>query len=384
MPKLESLTVRGYKSILELEDFEVRSLNVLIGANGAGKSNFISLFRMLANLIDKKLQLFVKEQGGPNSLLFGGSKRTSRLDVGLLFGDKGYYFSLIPAARGFAFANEGVVFPNIREQSLPGLFDAELPDSASFAPFDQEGRLACWFGSGHEEALLPDIKEDYFRPYILPVITSWRVYHFHDTSTTAPIRQLQAVRDNILLKCGGDNLGPFLRYLLEHYPDNYQQIIEAVRLAAPFFGDMVYRRDSGERMELEWFQADDPDTVLGPRQLSDGTLRFICLATLLLQPTQLQPELILIDEPELGLHPYALTLLAEMLQQASDTKQLIVSTQSADLVSELAPDDVVVVNRKDEASTFERLDEDDLNDWLEDYSLGELWKMNIFGGRLAG
>ena len=356
MPKLESLTVHGFKSIRELEDFEVRSLNVLIGANGAGKSNFISLFRLLSNLIKKKLQLFVKEQDGPNALLFGGSKQTSSLDVELLFGDKGYSFSLIPAANGFAFANEGALFLGAHEQGLPSLFDAEIPDSARFAPFDHDGHLACWLGSGHEEAQLPDIKDDYFRPYILPIITSWRVYHFLDTSATAPVRLSQAVRDNLLLKPGGDNLGPFLRHLREQHPDHYQQIIEVVRLAAPFVGDVIYRRDMGERMELEWFQADDPDTVLGPRQLSDGILRFICLATLLLQPAQLQPELILIDEPELGLHPYALTLLAEMLQQASDSRQIIVSTQSADLVSHLEPDDVVVVNRKDGASIFERLD----------------------------
>ena len=134
-------------------------------------------------------------------------------------------------------------------------------------------------------------------------------------------------------------------------------------------------------MEIEWFHADDLDTVLGPRQLSDGTLRFICHATLLLQPVELQPELILVDEPELGLHPFALTLLAEMLQHASDSRQIIVSTQSADLVSELDPEDVVVVDRKEGASTFSRLNRDDLKEWLEDYALGDLWKMNIFGGR---
>ena len=179
---------------------------------------------------------------------------------------------------------------------------------------------------------------------------------------------------------------------LGHYCVTYVNNIQTtiVELSKQFslqphsLGGFAYRKDVDENMELEWFQANDPDTVLGPRQLSDGTLRFICLTTLLLQPAQLQPELILIDEPELGLHPYALTLLAEMLQQASDARQLIVSTQSADLVSELDPEDVVVVDRKDEASTFERLDEDDLSDWLEDYSLGELWKMNIFGGRPGG
>ena len=220
-----------------------------------------------------------------------------------------------------------------------------------------------------------------FAPFVRRTIGGWRVYHFHDTSATAAVRQAHGLRDNLLLRPDGGNLGAFLRRLCERYPDHYRQIVEVVRLAAPFFGDFVYRRDVGENMELEWFQGDDPDTVLGPRQLSDGTLRFICLSTLLLQPVELQPELILIDEPELGLHPYALTLLAEMLQHASDSRQVIASTQSADLVSELDPEDVVVVDRKEGASILTRLDGDALKEWLEDYALGELWKMNIFGGR---
>ena len=169
------------------------------------------------------------------------------------------------------------------------------------------------------------------------------------------------------------------------HPEHYRRIVETVRLAAPFFGDFIHRqhKDADEQIELEWCQADDPDSVLGPFQLSDGTLRFICLATLLLQPPDFQPGLILIDEPELGLHPAALTLLAEMLQHASDERQVIVSTQSADLVSELGPEDIVVVDRKDNASAFTRLEGDRLSGWLEDYALGELWKMNVLGGRPA-
>ena len=154
-------------------------------------------------------------------------------------------------------------------------------------------------------------------------------------------------------------------------------------MVAPFFGDFVYRRDPGERIELEWFQADDPDTPRSPRQLSDGTLRFICLATLLLQPLQLRPSTILLDEPELGLHPYALTVLAGLLRQASGSNQLVVSTQSAELLSELQPEDIIVVDRKEGASTFERLDPERLKEWLADYALGELWKMNVLGGRPA-
>ena len=361
MPRLDRLAIHGFKSIRALEDFELRALNVLIGPNGSGKTNFIDLFRMLARMADGRLQVFVAEQGGPEALLFGGTKRTERLLVDLEFSGDTYCFTLVPAGRQLVFEAE--------------MTAASVGDSGSrtYVP-----------GGGHAESMLwpaHELNADDSRWYVQRAIAGWRVYHFHDTSAAAPVRQAHGLRDNLLLKPDAANLGAFLRLLRERHPAHYRHIVEVVRLAAPFFGDFVYRRDLAESMELEWVEADDPDTVLGPRQLSDGTLRFICLATLLLQPAEMQPELILIDEPELGLHPYALTLLAEMLQHASDSRQIIASTQSADLVSELDPEDVVVVDRKDGASTFTRLDRDDLQEWLEDYALGDLWKMNIFGGR---
>ena len=378
MPQLDRLTVRGFKSIRALEDFELRGLNVLIGANGAGKSNFLSLFRMLNYVVEKRLQLFVREEDGPDALLFGGRKRTSCFEAELVFDGIHYRFSLQPAADTLVFATEEALFPGVSEK-------AHWLEEDRKGPFSAVGSngLSVWFQGGHEEARIPDVGPDEFSSYLRPGIANWRVHHFHDTGDAARVRQIHAVRDNLALHPDGGNLGPFLRRLRERYPEPYRRIVEVVQLAAPFFGDFVYRNDDDERVGLDWFQANDPDTVFSSRQLSDGTLRFICLATLLLQPPHLQPELILVDEPELGLHPFALTLLAEMLQQAGDSRQIIVSTQSAELVSELAPEDVVVVNRKGGESVFERLEPDRLSDWLEDYSLGDLWKMNIFGGRPA-
>ena len=361
MPRLDRLDIRGFKSIRALDGFEPRALNVLIGPNGAGKSNFVDLFRMLGRMAEERFQVFVAEQDGPDGLLFGGRKRTERIEAEFTFGAYEYCFSLVPAGGRLVFDRE----------------------EARFASQDAVRYTDSW-GGGHAESRLRDANEAgavTFVPYARETIASWRVYHFHDTSATAPLRQAHPLRDNLLLKPDAGNLGAFLRRLRERYPDRHRQIVETVRLAAPFFGDFVYRKEIGDSIELEWFHADDPDTVLGPRQLSDGTLRFICLSTILLQPVELQPELILIDEPELGLHPAALTLLAEMLQHAGDSRQVVASTQSADLVSELEPEDVVVVDRGEGASTFTRLDRDDLREWLEEYALGELWKMNIFGGR---
>ena len=378
MPQLNRLTVRGFKSIRALEDFELRGLNVLIGANGAGKSNLLSLFQMLNNLVEKRLQLFVKGEGGPHALLFGGLRRTPSIEAELIFDGIRYRFSLQPAADELVFATEDALFPGVTEKGHWLVEDRKEP----FFAVGSNG-LSVWFRGGHEEARLPDVEQSEFTSYVRPAIASWRVYHFHDTSGAARVRQAQAVRDNLSLHPDAGNLGSFLRRLRERHPEHYRRIVDVVRLAAPFFGDFVYRKDVDEQVGLEWFEANDPDTVFGSHQISDGTLRFICLATLLLQPPHLQPELILIDEPELGLHPFALTLLAEMLQHAGDERQIIVSTQSADLVNEVAPEDVVVVNRWGGESVFERLEPDRLRDWLEDYSLGDLWKMNIFGGRPA-
>ena len=357
MYSVDWLTVRGFKSIRALEDFELGSLNVLIGQNGAGKTNFMDLFHLLGNLAERRLQVFVAERDGPDALLFGGRKQTDCIDIQCYFGRDGYSCALTPVGRHLVFLREST-------HALAAVTNS--------------------LGSGHYESNLKQAETgdiDLAAHPLLEAMSGWRVFHFQDTGMTAGMRQAQALRDNLRFKPNGSNLAPFLRRLRERHSNRYRQIIEAVRLVAPFFGDFVYRRDAGERVELEWFGPDNADTALGPRQLSDGTLRFICLATLLLQPVELQPEPILIDEPELGLHPYALTLLAELLKNASDARQVVVSTQSADLVSEFDPQDVIVVDRKEDESTFKRLDKKDLSDWLEDYALGKLWRMNILGGR---
>lgn len=358
MTRLNRLSVRGFKSIRELEDFQLNEhLNVLIGANGAGKTNFISLFRMLGEMMDGHLQLYVKGEGGPDALLFGGRKRTPEISVDLYFAKNGYGFSLVPVASQLAFSREQMYFSGDRTAVWPSL------------------------GSGHSEAKLPTIQGDQIAAYVLPAVQSWRVFHFHDTSSSARVRLEQEVRDNLRLKPDASNLAPFLRMLRKRHRSSYAAIVDAVRLVAPFFRDFVDRPEPINRIDLEWLEVDDRDTPRGPLQLSDGTLRFICLATLLLQPSHLQADTIIVDEPELGLHPYALAVLAGLLRQASEQKQIIVSTQSVELVNEFSASDVIVAERNEGASVFRKLDAEHLKEWLEDYALGELWKMNVVGGR---
>lgn len=354
---LDKLTVRGYKSIRELEDFEFRNLNILIGANGAGKSNLLSLFSLLRALANGGLQRYVQKQGGPNTLLFGGRKRTSEIEAEFYFGRNGYRIILEPTA------DNRLIF---KQESI--YFDGEF------------GEFAYLLGNAQQETELTT-DASHVSVYVLSGLRDWQLYHFHDTSDTAAVKMPNPSNDNLRLKPDAANLAAFLAGLYAVSPNEYRRIVDTIRLAAPFFGDFVIRDPLPKDVELEWTQQGDPDTPYRAHVLSDGTLRFICLTTLLLQPSHLQPHTILIDEPELGLHPYAINLLAEMLKQASEVRQVIVSTQSVELLNHFAPEDVIVVGREEGASTFRRLNEEALKDWLEDYTLGELWKKNVLGGR---
>lgn len=368
MPHLEHFSVRGFKSIRKLENFELKPLNILVGANGAGKSNLLSLFKMISAILQRRLQLFVKNQGSPDALLFGGRKLTSKLEVALKFEDNPYKyeFSLEPTADSMVFSGEKF-----------------LTAFSDLAPSRGNGESDVFNISEYMSDIDQDMLHAEYASYVLSRIEYWRVFHFQDMSDTAHVRNQSDVRDNLRLRPDAGNLAPFLRHLRERYPNHYRRIKDVVRLSAPFFKDFVYRKNQNleDPMDLEWEAWEYPDTAFGPRQFSDGTLRFICLATLLNQPETLRPTLILIDEPELGLHPFALTLLAEMIQQAADLQQIIISTQSADLVNHFEPEDIVVVDREDEESVFKRLDSESLASWLEDYTIGDLWKMNVLGGR---
>lgn len=369
MTQIQKLTVKGYKSIAKLENFELRPLNLLIGANGAGKSNFIGLFRFLASVVGDNFPVDVQKWGGPEALLHYGSKVTPQMELEVYFSpsngiQNGYRVSLTPTQ------DNRLIFSR-EEPWIDGHYAIK----------------AYALGAGHD---LAKIRSDKDTPsatvssHVLDRLKIWRQYHFHDTGDTAAVKRIHAVNDNLRLKPDAANLAAYLRKLktTPFFEKSYDRIVETIRRAAPFFGDFVFRDEGGEFIELEWTERGRPDTPWKAHVLSDGTLRFICLTTLLLQPKSLLPDTVLIDEPELGLHPFAINLLADMLQEVAETKQVIVSTQSVELLNAFKPEDVVVVQREQDATIFKRLDAADLADWLtDDYSLGELWKRNILGGR---
>ncbi len=356
---LDKLTINGLKSIRELNNFELKNLNIFIGGNGAGKSNFVEFFRMISSMMKSDgLKEYVA--GNADAYLFGGPKQTKAITVKMCFGQNGYDFELAPTQDGFFLIN------NEQRHYLPAGSTRNL-GSGNFNP----GLLIDKNNSGLRS-------EHGASWYTYNAICSWKIYHFHDTSLEAGMRRYHDQGHKEALFMDASNIAPYLFGLKEKHPDNYREIIDAVRLVIPFFDDFILEPNNQENLRLDWRQKGLKDYPMRPTQLSDGSIRFICLATALLQPNP--PSTVIIDEPELGLHPSAIPILAELIQNASQRTQLIVATQSPALIDNFNVEDVIVVNRKDGASTFERLQEKDFNVWLETYSVGELWSKNVISG----
>ena len=364
--KLDSLTIHGFKSIRTLEELKLGDLNILIGANGAGKSNFVEFFRLLRAMVDERLQAYFIEHGPSDGYFHDGVGETKEISAQLSFGVNGYSFTLKPTAEsGIVLAEEKCRFgatsadPYVRSVSSGG------PESRLKVRHQERGSTAkrgpMW--------------------YVYRSLSDWNVYHFHDTSATALMRRDGGIEQTDRLRPAGENLAPFLLHLRHTSPGVYQTIRTTVQRIAPYFDDFVLgvRESKAEdQVRLTWKQK-GKDYIFSPGHLSDGTIRFVCLATALLQPSP--PATIVIDEPELGLHPEALAVLAGLFRSASTRTQIIAATQSPVLLSEFEPEHVITVDQVSGASRFSRLDGEALGHWLHDFTLGELWlKGNIRGG----
>lgn len=366
MARLEKLSVKGFTSIRSLEDFPLADSNILIGANGSGKSNFLELFKFirafaklpLPDLNHADLKSYVLDAGTATDLLYKGKDSAQHIDITLHFGEIGYRFSLVPT-----------------QDDLLRIESEDMQDSSD-GPW-----RSLHSGDGFTPALLEEKEKSraYPESSIFESIKNWQMYHFHDTGRLSPPKRTQDVFDTSYLRFDGSNIASYLLFLKDHpnYVSSYRDIVSTVRLVAPFFEDFILKPFSDDKVRLLWKQK-GTDSPMKPQTLSDGTLRFICLATVLLQPKH--PDTILIDEPELGLHPYAITILAELMKARSKDTQLIIATQSAELISQFEPEDVIICDRKGEQSTFCRLQAEPLSTWLASYSLGDLWKKQVLSG----
>ena len=359
---IDYISIEGFKSIKKLE-LDLTPINVLIGSNGSGKSNFLSFFKLLRALFNRRLQHFVMEEKADN-LFYFGRKNTEHLDGKIIFSSRGtlnnaYRFRLSPTRDGDLFIDyEGSGFNVSRDDDS---YNYKYYNASTESKIGSVG----WF------------RDKYLAEYLAGI----EIYHFHDTSNTSWLRKSSEVEDNRMLKSDGRNLAAFLYKLKQKHPIIYNRIVKTVQSVAPFIHNFILEpsqtKGREDSIELRWVDHNDLDTNFSAYHFSDGTIRFIALATVLLQPEP--PPVIIIDEPELGLHPLAISKLAGMIQVASQKSQVIISTQSVTLVDCFTADDIIAVDRdeKEKQSTFKRLQSEDFKIWLNEHSLGELWERNI-------
>ncbi len=369
---LKRITIQGFKSIRNLENFELRNLNVLIGANGAGKSNFLSLFRLMSAMTRPYgLKSFVVKTGFPERYLFRGAETTRKISIKTTFNygadvENGYEFDLVPNEEGYYFLieNEKIYSRNPAETHP---FEQILESGTSIDPllFDASNNPE----SEEKQNVCSQVKKAF---------SSLESYHFHDTSSTSGMRRMRQLVYPKKLDSQGEHLASFLYFLRDNHPQIYRKILKSVQIVLPFLEDFDVEPEANEGIMLKWRQKGVKNYTFGPSQLPDGGIRYICLVTALLQPNL--PSTLIIDEPELGLHYEAIECLSGLIKSVSSQTQIILATQSPVLLDAFSPEDAIVVMREDGESTFTRLDKARLDKWLKEFSLGELWRLNIVDG----
>lgn len=344
---MDYIDIKGYKSIKDLH-LELKPINVLIGANGAGKSNFISFFNFLKTAYDGELKSYVAGRG-IDTILHNGRKVTQKLSSKLSFGEgrNSYEFKLKVENRTFVVQSEKL-----------GYNGKDL-DIAEFST-ELKVRTHSWYRASYISSYLYNLK----------------VYHFHDTGVNSPFNGDCNVIDNRILQNKGGNLAAFLYRLQNENLAVYNRIVKIIQSVAPYFKDFELA-PNGDKIFLAWRDRFS-ENLYGASDFSDGTIRFIALVTLFLQPNP--PAVIIIDEPELGLHPFAINKLAGLVRSFArqEGKQVILSTQSVELVNNFSAEDVITVDNKNGQSEFNRLKESELSEWLKnDYMIGDMWRQNI-------
>jgi len=364
---IENVVIQNYKSIRELS-LPLRKINVLIGANGSGKSNFISFFEMTKAICEKHFGAYTLMRGGIDNLLYNGRKHSPNI-VGILDFDNtnAFHFKIAPVLSG----SKGFI------EETGDFFNAYAAKDKEYAKWN----YVKW-DIGVEESNILTLNH-YRLKYVKQYLQSFMVYHFHDTSLTSKMRGPCNIGDNAFLRDDASNLAAYLNMLQNSNERAFRFIEGVIRSIAPYFDrfDLKPDRNNPSLISLEWKEKNS-DTYLNGLSFSDGTLRFIALATLLLQPNL--PRVIIIDEPELGLHPVAIEVLTALLKRASLTSQIIISTQSSCLVNRFDSEDIIAVDRADGRTIFRHLNTEEIKIWMEnyDYSIGDLWEKNIIGGQI--
>jgi predicted ATPase len=368
MNHISHLAIQGFRSIKDA-DIPLRPLNILIGANGAGKSNLIDFFRMMNDSMTRGLQdPYLRERGPASAILHFGPKTTGVIRAEVVFnmdgGTNTYRFTLADSAGDrLTYTKEDVQFQRDGSpQSMPAV-------SLISHPSDNSGLCELWADN------------DPAARFAKKFLSRCRVFQFHDTSVTSHLRDYAPADQSRYLCADGGNLSAVLFDLREQIPEDYGSIVRMIQAVLPWFGDFVLEPEGNKGVLLRWKMKGRADYLFGPGQLSDGSLRIMALITLLSLPPQRLPNLIILDEPELGLHPAAEAVIAGLIKSAALDTQVLVSTQSASFIDQFSADDIIVVENENGESRFEPQTSEKLFPWLEQYTLSQVWGKNLIGGR---
>ena len=353
---MNRIEIEGYKSLKKINT-PLNPINILIGSNGSGKSNFLSFFEMLNHIYERKLSPYVALNGGTARFLHKGSKVTDSIKAKVTFNQNTYGFELKEGENQFVFMHEWLGYTSKASW---------INDRTDISSYKNEAEIKSYSGL---------TRGGYIKDYLRTISK----YHFHDTGKQSPFTHESNIQNDIFyLYKSGDNLAAFLYGIQQKEPMTYKRIVRVIQSVAPYFSDFYFNPNENGNLRLLWHDKFS-ETVYGPTDLSDGTIRFIALTTLFLQPNP--AKLIVIDEPELGLHPVAISKLAGLMKSVKERgTQIIAATQSADLISYFEPEDVITANQVDGETMLSRLDAKQLAHWLDDYTLGDLWKNNIIKG----
>ncbi len=349
---MDYIKIKGYKSIKDI-DLLLTPINILIGANGAGKSNFMSFFEFLNRLYNKGLTEYTAINGGIDKFLHKGIQTTQEIEGELGFdnGVNGYSFKIASGDNRFVVVEEYLMY---------------------------NGGYG-WNISNYGNEANVKTSDNFRAKYVRKYLTTYKKYHFHDTGKNSPFNAVSNIlNDSFFLYERGSNLASFLYAIKNDHFIVYNRIIRAVQSIAPYFSDFYFQPNSEGHIRLLW-QDKYSNVVYSAADLSDGTIRFIALVALFMQPNL--PASIIIDEPELGLHPFAVAKLAGMVQSvAAKGVQVILATQSSDLINHFDPENIITVDQIKGESVFNRLNKESLSNWIEEYKVGELWQRNIIEG----
>ena len=377
--KLTQLNIQGFKSFGKEQNIRFGDITIFIGANGSGKSNLISFFEMLGYMMNEGMAQYVALHSGASFLTHLGAPNSLHisLDFQSDLGECSYNFRLAPTnANYFIFTGEEVPGPQKKNENYS----------------KYEGwRVNAELSTNGKESGLPHYAEAFTEnrmKYVGEVFSFLKkssLFKFYDTSSTSPIRREGYVNNTGYLMSNGGNLAAFLYWLKqEKFKKYYDRIVRNIKIAYPSFEDFVLDPNPfyPDNILLEWKDKSSPPNFrFSPQQLSDGTLRFMALSALLLQPPETIPKVILIDEPELGLHPTAISILSNMIYNASAHSQIVLATQSAQLLDYFEPEHIRVVEREGSNSIVTEHSKEELESWLKNYNLGQIWEKNIIGGR---